>query len=148
MVINTAHSLIEQNKGQIFSVEFFKKDGTLRKMRARLGVKKGLKGVGLRFDPLAKGLLPVYDMDKKGYRMVTIRNIQQLKINKQTYRFVAEGKPRQRIGVTRLPEGEQWLVTVFSDGTAKVGCTTFGQESVKNVYELLGRIFKKGQENG
>ena len=39
-----------QNK--IFSVEFTKKDGTLRKMVCRLGVKKHLKGGELGYDPI------------------------------------------------------------------------------------------------
>jgi len=56
--------------GKVFTVVFVKKDGSIRKMNARLGVKKGVKGVGMSFDPYSKNLLPVYDMQKKGFRMI------------------------------------------------------------------------------
>lgn len=68
--------MLEQIKnGKIFSVTFVKKDGTLRKMTARLGVKKDLKGVGLKFDPAEKNLLVVFDMHKRAYRMINLKTI-------------------------------------------------------------------------
>lgn len=66
--------------GKIFTVEFIKKDGTLRKMNARLGVKKYVKGVGLAFDPIEKNLLPVFDMQKNAYRMINATTIQSIKV--------------------------------------------------------------------
>ena len=63
-----------------FSVHFIKKNGDLRKMVARLGVQKGVKGVGLAFDPTAKRLLCVYDVQKQGFRMIRIDTIQHLQI--------------------------------------------------------------------
>lgn len=71
--------------GQIFSVEFIKKDGSLRKMVARLGVQKHVTGEGLKFDPIQKGLLPVFDMHKKAYRMININTIQSLKCGGKYY---------------------------------------------------------------
>ena len=68
--------MLEQIKnGKIFSVTFVKKDGTLRKMTARLGVKKDLKGVGLKFNPAEKNLLVVFDMHKRAYRMINLQTI-------------------------------------------------------------------------
>jgi hypothetical protein len=61
--------LKEMNSGKIFTAHFLKKDNKTkeftipRTMTARTGVKKGNKGKGLSFDPMAKGLLPVLDMD-------------------------------------------------------------------------------------
>lgn len=55
--------LKEMQSGKIFIAHFLKKDGTPRTMKARTGVKKGNKGIGLSFDPIAKNLLPVLDMD-------------------------------------------------------------------------------------
>lgn len=53
------------NSGQIFSIDFVKRtDNSLRTMSARRGVKKGVKGVGQAYDPKAKNLLTVYDMQK------------------------------------------------------------------------------------
>lgn len=70
---------------QIFSVEFIKKDGSLRKMVARMGVTKGVSGVGMKYDPISKGLLPVYDMQKHSYRMINIETIQLLKVKGELY---------------------------------------------------------------
>ena len=66
--------------GKIFTVEFIKKDGTLRKMNARVGVKKHLKGGTLAFDPSERNLLPVFDMQKEGYRMINASTILNIKI--------------------------------------------------------------------
>jgi hypothetical protein len=67
----------------IFSVEFVKKDGTLRRMKARLGVSKGVTGEGLKFDPESRGLLPVYEIDKGQFRMININTIKRLKFKGQ-----------------------------------------------------------------
>ena len=61
--------LKEMNSGKIFTAHFLKKDNKTKKftiprtMIARTGVEKGNKGIGLSFDPMAKGLLPVLDME-------------------------------------------------------------------------------------
>ncbi len=53
------------SNGQTFTVEFVKRgDGTLRVMNARRGVKKGVKGVGMAYNPADYSLLGVYDMQK------------------------------------------------------------------------------------
>jgi len=77
---NTIQEIRNKAEGTIFSVEFIKKDGSLRKMVARLGVKKGVKGVGMAYNPTEKGLLPVYDMQKLAFRMIVINTIQKLQI--------------------------------------------------------------------
>jgi len=66
--------------GTIFSVSFIKKNGEFRNMRCRLGVKKGLTGKGLNWEPIDKGYMTVYDIEKKGYRMVNLDTIQSLQI--------------------------------------------------------------------
>ena len=60
--MNAKELIQKMNSGKIFTAEFIKKDGTRRTIVARTGVKKGNKGVGLSFDPMAKNLLPVLDM--------------------------------------------------------------------------------------
>ena len=52
-------SEIQKANNTIFSVEFIKKDGSVRTMTARLHVKKGVKGTGMAYNPIEKGLLPV-----------------------------------------------------------------------------------------
>lgn len=67
-------------KGTIFSAEFTKKDGTTRKMLARLGVKKHLKGGTKPFNDDDYNILTVYDLQKKGYRSINLNTLQKLKI--------------------------------------------------------------------
>lgn len=60
-----AEFMEKTSNGQIFSVDFVKRtDQTMRTMSARRGVSKGVKGVGMAYDPKAKNLLTVYDMQK------------------------------------------------------------------------------------
>jgi hypothetical protein len=61
--------------GRFFSVSFIKKDGSERKMTARLGVKKDIKGVGMKYDPLERNLIVVFDIHKKAYRMINLSTI-------------------------------------------------------------------------
>lgn len=55
--------------GFVFSIRFLKKDGSLRNMVCRRNVKKGVKGIGLKFSPADKGLYSVYDMHN-GFRFI------------------------------------------------------------------------------
>ena len=71
---------IQKAENTIFSVTFKKKDGTMRTMVARLNVKKGVKGTGMAYNPIEKGLLPVFDMQKKGFRMVNLNTVTELTI--------------------------------------------------------------------
>ena len=80
-----AARMIEVEAGsQIFGVTFIKKNGDLRKMAARLSVKKGVTGAGLKFDPREKGLLVAYDMNN-GFRMINIDTLQSLSIRGQVF---------------------------------------------------------------
>jgi|TARA_R100000084_G_scaffold108724_1_gene72158 hypothetical protein len=71
---------IQTANNTIFSVEFIKKDGTVRTMVARLHVKKGVKGTGMAYNPIEKGLLPVWDMQKNGFRMINLKTVTKLQI--------------------------------------------------------------------
>ena len=77
--------VVNSSKGKFFSAVFIKKDGTPRTMNCRLGVKKYLKGGKLRFSPSKKGLIVVFDRDKKEYRMININTTQSLKVNGEEY---------------------------------------------------------------
>lgn len=83
--VETAKELIFNTKGKFFTVTFIKKDGSERVMNARLGVKKYLKGGELKYNPAEMGMIPVYDMGAKGYRMVNTNTIKNLKIGKNEY---------------------------------------------------------------
>ena len=67
--------------GHIFGVEFVKKDGSIRKMSCRHGVHKGVKGVGLKYDPLAKGLISVFDVNSDGFRMINADTLRCVNID-------------------------------------------------------------------
>lgn len=69
---------IEATKGKFFVVNFVKKDGSMRKMIARTGVKKNLVGAG-RSKPLADHLVCVYDVANKGYRTINADSVVSFK---------------------------------------------------------------------
>jgi hypothetical protein len=71
--------------GKIFTVTFRKKDGTVRACNARLGVTKGLTGKGLAWKPTTRGMIPVYDMQKREYRMVNFNTLLSIKMEGKTY---------------------------------------------------------------
>lgn len=80
-----AKNLIKSTKGKFFTVWFVKKDGTLREMNARLGVKAYLKGGELPYNPEEKGLIPVFDMQKHAYRMISWTTIKKIRIDNREY---------------------------------------------------------------
>lgn len=61
-------SIIDGTNGRIFSVVFIKKDGTQRRMVARLGVTKYLKGGNATLD--RNQYIIAFDMVKKAYRAI------------------------------------------------------------------------------
>lgn len=77
---------IFNSKGKTFTVEFVKKDWTIRKMNCRLGVHKHLKGGKLAYNPLDKGMINVFDMQKKEYRMINFNTLKTLTIDKNKYK--------------------------------------------------------------
>ena len=84
----TAKGLIQNSKGRIFTVKFTKKDNSTRVMNCRIGVKKGVTGEGMKYNPNDHNLIPVYDMQAKGYRMISVDTLQSLVMNKETYEVV------------------------------------------------------------
>jgi hypothetical protein len=68
-----------------FSVTFIKKDNSIRVLNGLTGVKKHLKGGELPYDPIAKGLIPVYDVQSEGYRMVNSQTVLEIKSDKKVY---------------------------------------------------------------
>lgn len=70
---------------KIFAVTFTKKDGTIRDMAARLDVRSYQKNpdappdLALLEQDTRHGLLRVFDMRKKGYRMINLDGLQSIK---------------------------------------------------------------------
>jgi len=100
----TATNLLESTRaqGSIFSVTFIKRTtGEERTMNARLGVSKGVTGVGMAYDPKSRNLMACYDVQKalemkaqgmdeveaakKSYRMINLDDILSLKVGGEAY---------------------------------------------------------------
>jgi len=65
---------------KIFRVLFVKRtDGEFREMLCRKGVRKYVNGDGLKFDPIVRGLLGVYDIEQKGYRFIPLESVLAIK---------------------------------------------------------------------
>jgi hypothetical protein len=67
-------------KGTFFSIEFVKRDGSIRKITARGGVAKFVKGVGLAYEPSAKRVAIVWAPKEHngadaGYRAIPLDRI-------------------------------------------------------------------------
>ena len=75
----------EITSGKIFTAQFIKKDGSRRLMNCRTNVKKFTNGKGLNFDPIARNLLPVYDLKKKDYRFINLSTLISVKIGGKEY---------------------------------------------------------------
>lgn len=83
-----AVDLMYTQQGNVFSVKFIKKDGTLRHMNCRLGVKKHWKtedGSGGKYRPLDYNLVCVFDMVKAAYRSINIDTLREITAQGTTY---------------------------------------------------------------
>lgn len=74
--------------GSFFSAKTIKRTtGELRVFNCRFGVTKGVKGVGLAFDPNDKNLIVVWDNKRKDFRMINCDTIQEIKVRGITITF-------------------------------------------------------------
>lgn len=81
-----AVNLIRATNGAFFGVTFVKRTtGEVRRMNARLGVTKHLKGGERAYDFDAKKLIGVYSQDKGDYRTIPFEGIQQVIVNHVVY---------------------------------------------------------------
>ena len=81
-----AKELINKSNGRIFAATFTKKDFTKRLINARLKVNyKSKTSRKQLYDPNTKGLICVYDMINKGFKMINLRTLDTLSINKNKY---------------------------------------------------------------
>lgn len=83
------------NAHAVMRIQFVKKDGTIRDMVCRRGVKEhltpegervGLKGTGMSYDPKEKRLITVYDFQKQNYRMINELTLIEASIGGTIYR--------------------------------------------------------------
>ena len=86
-VADTLQLFQKIESGKFFSCQFRKVDGTIRNMVCRTHVKKYTSGGKLSFNPSQKGLLPVWDVQKKEYRFVNLNSLIWLRYEKVKYIF-------------------------------------------------------------
>ena len=82
---NLLKSMIKNTNGKFFTCFFVKKDGTLRKMTARVGVKKGLANTGFIREE-KENLVCVYDMVAHDFRFINLSTLKSLKCGKLEYK--------------------------------------------------------------
>ena len=82
---NLLKSMIKNTNGKFFTCFFVKKDGTLRKMTARVGVKKGLVNNGFIREE-KENLVCVYDMVAHDFRFINLSTLKSLKCGKLEYK--------------------------------------------------------------
>jgi hypothetical protein len=73
MKIETLRKLV--GTGRFATVVFTTDKGVRRTLNGRTGVTKDLKGTGKKFDADAKGLLVIWDRNKKAYRSIRAENV-------------------------------------------------------------------------
>ena len=71
--------LILDSDGRFVTVEFVKKDGTVRTLTGRMGVKKHLKGGVSTLDP--NQYITIFDVRKLAYRAVNRSTILSVSLN-------------------------------------------------------------------
>jgi hypothetical protein len=71
----------DEVKGNFFRACFLKKDGTMREMTARFGVKKHLKGGKLSYNPEDFNYIVVFDVEKEAYRTIDMNKLIFLRYN-------------------------------------------------------------------
>lgn len=79
----------------IFGVTFVKRStGEQRNMLCRQRVRKHLAGGDAAYSFNAKGLVPVFDVQRNGYRCIPLDGVQVLRVQGQTY--VVDEKARSQ----------------------------------------------------
>lgn len=73
---------------KIFSVDFIKKDGSRRTLTGRRHCSKKISGKGLKFNPLDRNMIPVFDLAKKGFRMVSLSTVTGLRMDGEEFEVV------------------------------------------------------------
>jgi hypothetical protein len=75
--ITTKQALEIIKSKKIFSAEFVKKDGSIRKIVGRTGVKKHLKpnAKPQAYNPKERGYITIFDFQKKDYRLVNLQTL-------------------------------------------------------------------------
>ena len=91
-----ARSILKATKGQLFSVTFIKRaNGEQRTIVGRTGVRKGVTGTGLRYNPAERDLITIWDNGKvpnaqgeksQGHKTIPMNDIKAIHAGGATFR--------------------------------------------------------------
>ena len=81
----TAKQHIYKTNGKFFSAVFIKKNGDKRFIHCMTKSKKGVKGVGLSYNPDERNNIIVKDRQKDGWRTINVDTLESLKISGEEY---------------------------------------------------------------
>lgn len=101
--------ILKNSKGKIMTVVYKKKDGQLRVLNTRTGVKQNITGKGLKYDPETYGYVIVWDLKKGNYRTVNPETATGLRAMGTNY-SIKENIQRRPVYFKRGPitlQGEQ-----------------------------------------
>ena len=79
--------IVDDNR--IFTVRFLRKDNSERVLTGRLGVRKGVKGVGKRFKDEDHNLITVYEMNGNGFRSFNVDRVLEIKAHGEVIKNVS-----------------------------------------------------------
>lgn len=77
--------ILKNSKGKLMTVVYKKKNGQLRVLNTRTGVKQNITGKGLAYDPEKYGYVIAWDMQKRNYRTVNPETASKLSAMGKTY---------------------------------------------------------------
>ena len=94
-----ARSILRATNGQLFSVTFTKRTtGEERKIVGRTGVRKGVTGTGLRYNPANRDLLTIWDNGKvpnaqgeksEGHKSIPMNDIKEVRAGGAKFRIAS-----------------------------------------------------------
>ncbi len=79
---------LDMTKGKIFTAIFTKKDGTLRKMNCRKGVKAFTQGGVNRVVQMSNDYITVFDMKIHEYRTLNLGTVISVKFKGEEYQII------------------------------------------------------------
>ena len=80
----TIKDVLNSANGTFIAVTFVKKDGTVRVLNGRTGVKKYVVGGG---KPSPDNIVKIFDVKAKGYRSFDVSRVTSVKAKKKIYNF-------------------------------------------------------------
>lgn len=81
--------LLKNTGGKFVSVEFVKKDGSMRQLVGRFGVTKHLRGGENKTVKESNSYMTIYDTQSQGYRTINLETITKVKFAGETFEVVA-----------------------------------------------------------